>query len=181
MSDRGDERAGRFARAVAFAAARHAGQLRKGTSVPYITHPVAVAELLAYFYPDEPDLAVAGLLHDTLEDTPTDRAEIERLFGPEVRRLVLRVTKPRWRPWSLRGAAPDEVRLKAADTLHNVRCLSRDLDLVGPEVWKRFKGGRRMKLADYASVARTAREMLPGEPLIEMLCAELTALAARPG
>ena len=57
----------RFARAVDYARTAHAGQTRKGTAIPYITHLLSVAALVLEFGGDE-DQAIAGLLHDTLED-----------------------------------------------------------------------------------------------------------------
>ena len=79
--------------AHAFAAERHAGQLRKGDGKPFISHPVAVARILAAARLPEKVVA-AALLHDVLEDTPTRPAELERRFGKEVASLVREVTEP---------------------------------------------------------------------------------------
>ena len=57
----------RFTEALSLAARAHEGQSRKGTPIPYITHPVAVAGLVAQFGGDE-DQQIAALLHDVLED-----------------------------------------------------------------------------------------------------------------
>ena len=57
----------RFTQAIFLAATAHEGQSRKGTKIPYITHPVAVAGLVAQYGGDE-DQQIAGLLHDVLED-----------------------------------------------------------------------------------------------------------------
>jgi (p)ppGpp synthase/HD superfamily hydrolase len=57
----------RYAEAVAYAADAHAGQVRKGTSIPYISHPLAVSALVLEHGGDE-DQAIAALLHDVLED-----------------------------------------------------------------------------------------------------------------
>ncbi|MBI3148095.1 MAG: HD domain-containing protein [Betaproteobacteria bacterium] len=56
-----------FTQAIAFAALAHEGQTRKGTGIPYITHPVAVAGLVARYGGDD-ELQIAALLHDVLED-----------------------------------------------------------------------------------------------------------------
>ena len=72
-------------------AAAHAGQTRK-SGEPYITHPVAVAQVLAELGLDVETL-VAAILHDTIEDTPLTHAEIVEAFGESVAELVEGVTK----------------------------------------------------------------------------------------
>ena len=79
--------------ALPFAAVLHDGQFRKGTNVPYLTHPVAVSMLLVEDRQPVPVVA-AGLLHDLLDDTLTTAEEIEERFGSEVRRLVQAVSEP---------------------------------------------------------------------------------------
>ena len=69
----------------------HHGQLRKSGD-PYITHPVAVAEILADLGLDVPT-TIAALLHDTIEDTPYSLEEARKDFGDEVANLVDGVTK----------------------------------------------------------------------------------------
>ena len=81
-------------RAVKFSADKHRKQRRKGVEeLPYINHPIAVAETL-WRVGEVRDLSVivAGLLHDTVEDTDTTPAEIETLFGGQIRALVEEVT-----------------------------------------------------------------------------------------
>lgn len=78
-------------RAFALGARAHEGQKRK-SGEPYFTHPIAVAHILAELGADR-DTLVAGLLHDTVEDTPVTLAEIERAFGAGVATLIDGVTK----------------------------------------------------------------------------------------
>jgi GTP pyrophosphokinase len=78
-------------RAYQVAAAAHEGQVRK-TGDPFITHPVAVALMLAEYGFDEPTLA-AGLLHDTVEDTSLSLTDLSMQFGDEIARLIDGVTK----------------------------------------------------------------------------------------
>lgn len=59
----------RYAEALRFATYAHLGQVRKGTAIPYITHPVSVSALVAQYGGDE-DQMIAGLLHDVIEDCP---------------------------------------------------------------------------------------------------------------
>lgn len=81
------------ARAHAFAAEAHGsiGQTRKYTGEPYINHPVEVMEIVRSVEHTEEMLA-AALLHDTIEDTPVTREDVEREFGPKVASLVMELT-----------------------------------------------------------------------------------------
>ena len=114
----------------------HAGQTRK-SGEPYITHPVAVAAILADLGMDA-ETIIAAILHDTLEDTPLPRAEIEAKFGATVAELVDGVTKlDKVKFRSLQDAAAESFRkmllamardlrvilIKLADRLHNMRTL----------------------------------------------------------
>ena len=74
-----------------FACKAHQGQTRE-SGEPYISHPIAVAEILASFQLDAKTI-MAGLLHDVLEDTDVTEEELRREFGDEVVNLVLGVTK----------------------------------------------------------------------------------------
>ncbi len=83
-----------MARALDFAARRHAGQRRKGLNAePYVNHLTEVALLLAEASDGkDPELVMAGLLHDTIEDTETTREELAQVFGEDVASLVAEVT-----------------------------------------------------------------------------------------
>ncbi|MGB9578180.1 MAG: HD domain-containing protein, partial [Halothiobacillaceae bacterium] len=81
----------RVAQAYAFSKQAHEGQLRV-SGEPYITHPVAVAEILAGLRLDEKTI-IAALLHDVIEDTPTARDQIAAEYGDEVAHLVDGVSK----------------------------------------------------------------------------------------
>lgn len=77
--------------AYVFAANKHKGQLRK-SGEPYLSHPLNVAKILAEMKMDM-DTVIAGLLHDTLEDTDATYDELDRLFGKDVAFLVDGVSK----------------------------------------------------------------------------------------
>jgi (p)ppGpp synthase/HD superfamily hydrolase len=83
-----------IARALDFAARKHAGQRRKGLKAePYVNHLTEVARLLAEASDGaDPGLVMAGLLHDTIEDTETTREELVEAFGEDVAALVAEVT-----------------------------------------------------------------------------------------
>ncbi|HSR64946.1 MAG TPA: bifunctional (p)ppGpp synthetase/guanosine-3',5'-bis(diphosphate) 3'-pyrophosphohydrolase [Xanthomonadaceae bacterium] len=123
-------------RAWAVGAAAHAGQTRK-SGEPYITHPVAVAAVLAEQRVDVETL-VAAILHDTLEDTPLARESIAGEFGETVAELVDGVTKLDKLQFADRQEAAAEsfrkmllamardlrvILIKLADRLHNMRTL----------------------------------------------------------
>ena len=91
-------------RAAAFAAERHRKQRRKGADRdPYINHPIRVAALLAGVGGvRDLDVLVAALLHDTVEDTETTPAQLEKAFGKRVRRLVAEVSDDKTLPKATR-------------------------------------------------------------------------------
>ena len=123
-------------RAWAVGAAAHADQLRK-SGEPYITHPVAVAQVLAEQGLDVETL-IAAILHDTIEDTPLTRGDIAAQFGETVAELVDGVTKLDKLHFADRQEAAAEsfrkmllamsrdlrvILIKLADRLHNMRTL----------------------------------------------------------
>ncbi len=139
----------RFQEAFKWADRWHKGQRRKGTSIPYIAHPMAVASLVLEHGGTQAQ-AVAALLHDVMEDCGVPEAEIAKRFGREVAGLVREcsdaVSKPK-PPWEARkrayighlaSARPKTLLISAADKLHNATAINRDLDTDGPMVWKRF-------------------------------------------
>ncbi len=74
-------------RALKTAAKYHDGQTRKGTDVPYITHPIEVSRILQKHGMNE-DVIAAGLLHDILEDTEMTEDELKEKFGTRILKLV---------------------------------------------------------------------------------------------
>lgn len=122
--------------AYEFAKTLHEGQYRQ-SGEPYIIHPLNVAYILASMHADR-DTVIAGLLHDTIEDTNTTKEEIEELFGTDVANLVDGVTKLAKMNFSSKEAMnyantrkiilgiTEDVRIiiiKLADRLHNMRTL----------------------------------------------------------
>jgi (p)ppGpp synthase/HD superfamily hydrolase len=155
----------RFVDALAFATEAHTGQFRKGTSIPYIAHPLSVAALVLTDGGNE-DAAVAALLHDVLEDTDVTAEELEKRFGERVARIVEACSdteekpKPPWRQrkeafFERLRAEDDEgvLRVEVADKLDNARAILRDLMDVGDRVWERFNAGREQQLWYYRSLA----------------------------
>ncbi|MBA2719828.1 MAG: bifunctional (p)ppGpp synthetase/guanosine-3',5'-bis(diphosphate) 3'-pyrophosphohydrolase [Chloroflexi bacterium] len=141
----------RFVRALETGTRLHAGQVRKGTRVPYVSHLLGTCAIALEFGANE-DQAIAALLHDVIEDVePVEagRAAV-RGFGPEVLRIVEACTdadthpKPPWRERKIaymdRLAHEDAAALlvSASDKLHNARAIVADLRQHGPALWERF-------------------------------------------
>ncbi len=128
-------------RAAQFAAERHAAQRRKDPAgTPYINHLIEVTAMLAEVVGDsDPNLLVAAMLHDAVEDVEVTREEIAELFGEDVAELVMLVTDDKQLPKAERkrlqvASAPHKPRraqwLKMADKISNVRAV-RDHPPVG--------------------------------------------------
>src|SRR5580765_8068406 len=141
------------------ARAAHSGQYRQ-SGEPYITHPLAVAKILAEWHLDAQAL-MAAILHDVVEDTPTTKTEISKRFGKAVAELVDGVSKiDRIEFATLQHAQAENFRkmllamardvrvilIKLADRLHNMRTL----EAVGPEKRRRVA---RETLEIYAPIA----------------------------
>ena len=113
----------RLQKAFLFAGEKHEGQYRKG-GLPYITHPLAVAEMVKDWGYDE-DVQIAALFHDLLEDTDAAEADIVRLGGEEVLRIVKLLTKTEGYVMAdYIGAIKNDPAakvIKTADRLHNLR------------------------------------------------------------
>lgn len=172
----------RYDAALKMAARAHRDQLRKGTDIPYIAHPVHVSLLLIRYGFDE-DLAIAGLLHDVVEDCDVSIEQVTSEFGEEVARLVAAVSEQKTvdgaeLPWEerknakladLRTGGKAVAALKAADALHNVHALTDDLRAVGALVWSRFKRGPEPTLWYYQQILSGARAWLGEHPIITEL------------
>ena len=180
----------RYDAALMFAARVHRDQVRKGTDIPYIAHPVHVSVLLIRHGFGE-DLAIAGLLHDVVEDCGVPIERIAEEFGAAVARLVEAVSETKAidgveLPWEerkhakladLRAGGPDVAALKAADALHNIRTIIADHQQIGPEVWARFKRGAGPSLWYYREILAGVRLWLGDHPLAGELAAAVEELA----
>jgi len=172
----------RINHAFAFAAKHHDRQVRKGTALPYLTHPANVAVILTRYDRDD-DTVIAGILHDVIEDCVrggwTREMLEERIgekFGAEVLMAVLAVThrrvdedgneldKDEQKTDYLRrlAAASDRARwVCAADKVHNGSSILADLRrTMDPDtVWSRFSVGREGTIRWYRAVYERLREV----------------------
>lgn len=189
---------GRLADALGFAVDVHAGQSRKGGTIPYVSHLLAVAAIVLEHGGSE-DQAIAGLLHDAAEDGPDNGigmsgeeilAAIAERFGDDVARIVLACSdttehpKPPWHDRKqrylahLHEADADVVLVSAADKLHNLRSINADRRALGDAMFGRFKAGRDDVRWYYRSLIDVFAERL-GEAtpaLVDLLRRELVEL-----
>ena len=171
----------RFGEAFHLAAEKHSGQTRKRTSVPYISHLMSVAALVLEAGGDE-DQAIAGLLHDVVEDCGGQPMleEVRTRFGDRVTAIVegctdaYTIPKPPWKERKLEylailREADDDIRLvSAADKLHNVRTILADYRSEGDSVWDRFSGRREGTLWYYRAVLDVLLEGNPNRLIGEL-------------
>ena len=163
-----------LARAMDFAAQRHASQRRKGAlGEPYIIHLTEVARLLAEASEGkDANLVIAGLLHDTIEDTATTEADLRAGFGDDVASLVLEVTDDKSLPREERKrlqvvlAPRKSLRarmIKIADKTANLHSLAESPPL----------GWSAHRRADYVDWARSVVSACgPTSPALERLFSE---------
>jgi len=180
-------------RAMMFAVLKHSGQLRKGTTIPYITHVMEAMEIVSHITEDE-EIRAAAVLHDTLEDTDTSMEELLQFFGKRVADLVAsesenkRPDQPASETWLIRkqetvrhlSHASSEARMIAlGDKLSNVRAMHRDYQVIGEKLWQRFNEKDPVKQGKYYGLLAnvfgkdgTLRETLAYREYIE-LCSQL--------
>ncbi len=182
----------RINHAFAFAAKHHDQQVRKGTRLPYLTHPANVAIILTRYGRSE-ETVVAGILHDVIEDgvregwTRTMLEErIGRKFGNSVLDTVLQVSERRIDDDGvelsyddrkddylsrLSLASEEALWVCAADKVHNANSILSDLRRTSfPEtVWGRFSVGREGTVRWYKRVSDRLREVGFNAPIVEEL------------
>jgi (p)ppGpp synthase/HD superfamily hydrolase len=193
----------RYARAVDYARIAHAGQFRKGGTVPYFSHVLGVSTLVLEAGGNE-DQAIAALLHDVVEDCGAGHeAVIRAQFGDAVAAIVMGCTDAsaerkaaqedvpaRRRAWRIRKQAylahlrqaPDVVLLvSACDKLYNARSIVADLEdpAVGMQVFERFSAGREGTLWYYGALHAVFAER--GVAVLRPLAAAVARMHALAG
>jgi (p)ppGpp synthase/HD superfamily hydrolase len=162
----------RYAQAVAYASQLHANQVRKSTTIPYISHLLGVSSLVLEAGGDE-DMAIAALLHDGPEDQGGQATldEIRATFGDRVAHIVEGCTDSladdpeNKAPWKqrkldylahLKHADRDTLTVSVADKLHNARAIGTDLVIQGASTWERFNSSREEILWYYQGILEIA-------------------------
>lgn len=149
-------------RALRLSAGAHAGQSRKGSDLPYFSHPAAVALILARSGFSDDDVLAAALLHDVVEDTDVELTDLAQDYPTRVCEYVAAASEQKTdaagqkRSWLDRkadhidqvAAAPQAARaIVLADKLHNLQSMLFDLD-EGELLWDRFNATRE-QIVDY--------------------------------
>jgi len=160
----------KFDDALQYATLIHAGQTRKGTDIPYLSHLLGVASIAMEHGADE-DETIAALLHDAGEDAGGEPRinDIRQRFGNRVADIgecctdALETPDPdgRKRKEKYIARLPQEsasARLvSAADKLHNARAILRDFRIHGESLWTRFRGGKEGTLWYYRELVKAFR------------------------
>ena len=159
--------------AIEFAVHVHRGHFRKSTRIPYIFHPLNVGRILL-----ESGCSVvvvaAGILHDTLEDTPIVFEDIRAKFGEEVANLVSLASEPdKSDTWenrkghtlmSLESASEEVLLISLADKLDNIRSIHRALERDGDAVWSRFRRPKNAQAWYYRNLVDVFQRRVTEEP-----------------
>ena len=185
--------------AFAFAAKHHDRQVRKGTKLPYLTHPANVAVILTRYDRDE-DTVVAGILHDVVEDCVRDgysqdtlQQRIGEKFGDSVLATVLQVTHRKLDDDDVELSSLDKKtdyleRLSeageaarwvcAADKIHNAHSILSDLrrTVDSLAIWSRFSGARAGTVKWYRDVYERLKTVGFEAPIMEELRESVEAL-----
>jgi (p)ppGpp synthase/HD superfamily hydrolase len=178
--------------ALAFAAKHHDRQVRKGTKLPYLTHPANVAVILTRYGRDD-NTVVAGILHDVIEDCVRDGYTREMLeqrigdkFGEDVLETVLGVTYRRYDDDGVELSGEDRKTdylerlvlatesarwVCAADKIHNASTIISDLrrTVDTDTVWNRFGGGKDGTVRWYRTVFDRLQEVGFDAPIMSEL------------
>ena len=171
--------------AIRFAIKTHEGyqkQKRKGKDVPYITHPLAVGLILAAAGATE-DIIIAGILHDTIEDSIKEKKVTKEMiverFGEKVYDLVLSVTEQdKSLSWEERKAealehiktfSNDSLLLKSADIISNISETLNDYGKEGEEVFERFHATKDKILESYIKSVEAILNRWNENPLVDDL------------
>lgn len=154
--------------AIEYATLAHRNQMRKGTEIPYIVHPIEVAQILSAIGCRK-EVIIAGLLHDTVEDTSTTIDEIKRAFGTNVARLVASCSEDKTKSWEERKKHTisylanekdyDVLALVCADKLSNLRSIKADHNKFGNKLWTRFNRGKEKQKWYFNELLDSLREL----------------------
>ena len=175
----------RYDEAFRYAHELHRNQTRKGATIPYISHLMAVSALVVEHGGTE-DQAIAALLHDAVEDQGGKDSrerlnEIRQKFGDAVAEIVSDCTnswtepKPEWRPRketylrTLPDKPTQSLLVSLADKTHNAEAILFDYRVLGEGLWRRFNGGAEGTRWYYKALADIFSQAIPKHRLFDRL------------
>ena len=151
----------------------HKNQTRKGSNIPYFTHLSSVSNLIIENNGTTTQ-AIAGLLHDAVEDQGGAKtlAVIKRKFGPRVAKIVDQCSdttikpKPPWKKRKIKyikdikNKSQDTLLVSLCDKYHNANCILSDYQKVGEEIWDRFTASKQETFWYYESLYKEFKKYL---------------------
>lgn len=190
-------------KAIQVAAICHKNMIRKGDGTPYISHPFAVAMIVAQYTNDE-DIICAALLHDVLEDVSEkiySKKQMKKDFGPRVVEIVEGVSEEKdasmskaeeKRTWierkkkylkNLEEDSKGSLMVCAADKIHNMQSTIDAYQLKAEEIWEVFNTSKENKLWFHTEVTKIIEKRLKTSIVkeLKMLMEEYRALINKKG
>lgn len=139
-------------KAIQFATLCHSNQVRKGTEIPYILHPLEAGIISSNLILEngliDEDIVASAILHDVCEDAKVSLKSLDVLFNSRVKRLVEMQSEDKSKTWKERKQYTiDQLHenkdrsleiVILADKLSNLRAIKRDYHEIGDELWERF-------------------------------------------
>lgn len=162
--------------AIMFATKAHEGQVRKVSESAFIIHPLAVGCMLADAGESEA-VVVAGMLHDTVEDTDVTLDEIRIEFGDEVAEIVAGCSEDKSLSWEerkrntidlLETASEEVCIVTCADKIHNVQVSVDGIKEQGEDFFVHFKRGYAEQKWYYGTIKNVLLRRIPEHPLVHM-------------
>lgn len=178
--------------ALKVASKAHRNQTRKGTDIPYISHPVAAAMIVSEYTTDE-NTVVACILHDILEDVEPavySEADMRNDFGDDIVEIVKGVSEDKTagepeKPWIERKrgylAHLDSIEnekpliVSTADKIHNLTDILEEYDRVGDSIWQKFNASKDDELWFYDEFLK----IIEKKRIPEQMKADLSLLVDR--
>lgn len=163
-------------KAIIFATKAHEGQKRKVDQSPFIMHPLAVGCLLADEGEGE-EVVIAGILHDTVEDTDLTMEDIEENFGKSVASIVAGCTENKDLSWeerkqatmlSLETATEEVCIVTCADKIHNLKVSIDGIKTEGEDFFRHFKRAYKDQKWYYGRIKEILEKRIPKHPLFKV-------------
>jgi len=175
----------RLDKAIVFAVQAHNKQERKVSGIPYISHPFSVAMLLSQADCSE-EVVIAGLLHDTLEDTEVIYEQLQGEFGSQVAKYVLDCSESdKSKDWkerkrqmiqSIKDVSEEVCLIICADKLHNLRSMHSEYEVHGEALWNSFNGSKWDQKWYYKEIYSELSKRIDKKPLLKGLQDEIYKL-----